>query len=370
MFRIMGFFLVFMALLLDVSCKRKCDCYSNVDRVVQKKEGALPWSVHKINMEGFLTLLKRVRHNEMFGFHTIPLNGSEAIVFLSADSRLFSIDIASGKVLDSLNLISILPQNDYYGVLIQKDTIHLLNQNRSIYYKYKMRFKESTFLIDSFNLGNRKEFDNCVTNLLIGRPAITYKWPFAWVQYSNLKKNNGLDNNAYIKINFLKKTIDKIIAYPECYKCCYQYLATSSLVVSPNGETITLFDYYDKLFVDLDGKRKGIFELTHDCRMRKYEESKSENLAYTRRYLENEEVNMGLFLLQNENLVAVKRNYKQSLSDLPTYSIFLFDSGHKLLFEKNIDHDLAGVPIIVPYKNGLLMINKKYNQGYYYAFEK
>lgn len=370
MVRQIGFFLVFIALLLHVSCKGKCDCYSNANRIGQTKERVLPWFTNKINMEGFLALLKRVRHSEIFGFHTIPQNGSEAIAFLSADSRLFSVDIASGKVLDSLDLKSILPQSDYYGVLIQKDTIHLLNQNRSIYYRYKMDFKQPPFLIDSFNLGSRNGFDNCVINLLIGRPAITYKWPFAWVQYSNLKKDNGLDDNAYIKINFLEKTIDKIIAYPECYKCCYQYLATSSLIVSPRGETITLFDYYDKLFVDLEnGKRKGIFELTHDCRMRKYDESKSENLAYTRRYLENEEANTALFLLKNENLVAVKRNYKQSLSDPSTYSIFLFDSGYKLLFAKSIDHDLAVVPIIVPYKNGLLMVNKNYNQGYYYAFE-
>lgn len=88
-----------------------------------------------------------------------------------------------------------------------------------------------------------------------------------------------------------KKQLKKTIGYPKCFHFGSQYLPTSSFVIFKDSIKVCLFDYYDGLFVRASGADTDEhYWLTHKCEMVSYDRRKNKNIAYVRKYLENEEI--------------------------------------------------------------------------------
>lgn len=326
-----------------------------------------PWKISQIKLDSLSSLIRKEGYSPLFGFHLNTSGDSTWFTFLSKKDSIVRFEIEHNYKRSNINFNPIISSNEYYTSLIRGDTIHILNQKRNVYYQYRITISNEKKLIDSFDFGKNKMFKNCNVNLLVGKPGLTFKWPYVWFQYGHLRKKYYIDKKAYFKINLLDRTLKKVIDYPKCYYCCYQYLPTSSLIISDNNETVCVFDYYDKLFVSNETKQmEKIINIEHKCKMVAYDKTKERNLAYTKKFLENEEVNIGLFKLYNNQVILLKRNSKQKILDLPKYSIYLFDENYNQVFSEEINENLGDFPKVFEYKKGILLFNESLNTANYY----
>lgn len=357
--------------LISFGCKPNCDCYTK--KSVSKFQNliSMPWQVKQVRIDSLAKLIEDEKYDPVFGYHFENKKEEYKFYFLSKEKELIEFDISRSSEKRRVSVKNIFPFNGYYTVLIRNDTIHYLSQHNSTYYQYKVNSGSSIQVIDSFDLRKNVKFKNCTINLLVGRLGLVYKWPFIWVQYGHLRKRNFIDSKAYFKINMIDKSLEKVIDYPSCYHCSYQYLPTSSLTILADNSAVCLFDHYDQIFVNpSNGAINESINLIHRCEMETYNKEKKHDLAYTRKYLENAEANIGLLNISDRYLVAIKREKKESLSNKPVHSIFVFDMNYRQIYSEEIPYSLGRSPVFFNSENGIVLFNDSLNKAYFYDFKR
>lgn len=360
--------LLIIAIFLFTSCKENCDCYDDkpTDEITNESDSV--WMRREIKLDSLKKTLMLLSYDPLIGLQSVGPQ-YELIYYLSKDKRLIAINLESGVKKYDVSIKSLLPANGVYSLFLRHDTLHILNINRNVYSRYHFLHDTMAMLVDSINMTNYKEFKNCAINLIPGRPALIYRQPYVWIQYAHLKRKNFIDSKAYLRLDLRTKTLDKVIAYPACYHCSYQYLATSTLAISEKGNAFCLFDYYDQIYkLHQDSSKGRASKLLHKCEMKGYQKGKSNNLAYTRKFLQNEETNWGIVVMPGQNIVALKRNKKNSLQERSFYSMFLFNESLEQIHSEKIMEYIGESPFFLNYKNGFLLINDSVTQSFFYEF--
>ncbi|GEM_PF-3023888 len=253
---------------------------------------------------------------------------------------------------------------------MSSDTLFTIQwKDRTYLKRYRLNEGQGLQLVDSVDFGTYPEFKNCNLSFVIGKRGLLYKYPYLYFQYSHSKNDNYLDDKAFARFNVVDKSLTKIINYPSCYYCSYIYLATGNIAVSGNAEPVVLFDYYDALIPET---KQGYIEyplrhsVSRPCAMFGYDESKKGNIAYVRRYLNKNELNMALIPTKQGNWVALQRLARNSFYEKPVYQVYVFNNSFKQLSVDTIHYKLSHDPFIAPYKDGFITINDSLNKIIYY----
>lgn len=369
-------FLFFCAIIFFYGCKKKCDCY-NIDNKTASNKSIIerPWQLTEIHTDSLSKLVYNNKYNGRFGLHLFRKDGTYFFAFLSKSGKLTQFDFDSNKVKKSIDVSNTLSVKDFYSALFINDTLYFINTSfikgsENFYRKYILKDDGSVNLQDSLNISGELNCKNCdVYSKPLGQ-GMAYQYPYLILRYGNSKTKNFIDSKVFLKINLEQKSIQRIVDYPDCYRCSFIYDRDVSVIFNNNGLIISLFNQYDKLFLFEPGANKSkSFSFGHDCKLRTFDESKEMNLAYVRKYLENGERNITLLNISNKYYVALKRLAKNSLAEKSSYSLFVFDSSFKQVYSEVIQHPVF-TPGIFNYKNGFLMFNDSLSKAYYYDFKK
>lgn len=348
-----------------------CDCYIDSPPTAFQNSGIKPWTVKSFEAFDLRATLIRTGFNPMYGWVVNETQRGSFLTFLTDHRVLESYCIETAKFDTALSLEKIPGMDGAFVTLFQGDTLHVISQSDARYSRYLISHKAVTIL-DTFDLGHKRALKNAMISFIVGRQGMAYQFPLVFLKYGvHSERTNFIDRSAYLAFNIQTKSIEKLIPYPTCFYCSGTYLPTSTFVPNPPGGLVVVFDYIDSLyFYDHGGKllfSKPILHPPGDtCTRVTFQRSKSHNLAYIRKYISKNEVNIFLGKTSSE-FISIQRMGKANLHQKDAFQVFVFDSAGNQIYTEKLPSNLKS---FVGYKNGFLGLNDSANRILYYDFTK
>lgn len=353
------------------SCNRSiCNCYNDgTEKISSKSKDSILWKTTEIDTKPIRSLVKNLQADEVFGLYLYARqNGDYYFTFLSSADSIVFINLAKQESFDAVSYKENIKQGNSCNILFENDTLHFVDLGSKKYFRYALANDFLLTKIDSVDL--TPSLTDCYLMTRPNAQALAYSYPCIYIPYGHNKKASFIDSKAFLRVDVRTKKIEKIADFPDCFRCSYIYDAHSSIRANRDGSIVYLFNKFDKLFSLRPGEKKSTtYNLDHLCAFEAFDKKKEQNLAYVRKYLDNEEKNLSLFNVLNKYTVVVKRNAKKLLADKNTYSMYVFDSVFNQVATKQIEHPVFS-PCIYEYKNGILIFNDSLNKAYYYDFKK
>lgn len=188
----------------------------------------------------------------------------------------------------------------------------------------------------------------------------------------NIKKN-FVDNFSLLEV---KKRDDKNVFVkskmyhnPLRYKKGFEYNPDVELIHLGDNIAFYGFQFYDSLYLtDLtSGKLLRSVVLSKNHNFENYDVDKSLDLAYVKKFLVLEEMNIH-FIALNNSLLVVKRLQRESISQKQIFLYYIIDKNLKIKYCDYLDENV-NVNFIVPFKNGFAAYDKNLLNFKYYEVE-
>ena len=355
---------VAIASLLFNSCtNRECDCYTNKDTVTHVL-AKIPVKKTEGNSTHISKITQSSSVNLAYGFHLTQHNNQYYLSWLDTLKILHfaPLEPNSPPLVDSI--FRTLQLSKYFSIQQINDTIHYVDLIKKKYIQLLIAPYTKGKCISSSYFG-KKIPKNFLLYNNPGMPSLYFVNQTLFIPYQHQRKKYFIDNKAFIKINLGTNEIETTVDYPDCYHCNYVYEQGSFLAFDQEGKWYCLFRKYDKVLSETQNIKKRWHRLEHRCQFTKFDKSKEMNLSYIRKYLENEEENKRILMINNKYFVIIKRLFKKSLNDASDYLVFILDQDFRLLNQFKTDQGINPMAIF-PYKNGFIIFSTDFKKYIYY----
>lgn len=351
---------------LAESCGRPvCSCYNQEDKPVPVGEtNAMRYEpvVSDVSAIRGQILLKGA--DAMFGFHITTVRDSGLLFFRSKDDSLCLVSLLPPYSAKRLPLHPRMRRAAGYNVLIQHDSLHFVSLFEKKYFLFRF-----TAGFDALTVLDSVDLAGSLTNgYLCTKPegqAMAFSFPYVYMPWGLNNTHNYTGPRAFLRVSLLTKKAEQAGEYPACYRCSDVYDIHCSLRQKRDGSLVYLFNAYDGLFSLSDGNSRQESFIRHACRFEDFDKSREQNLAYIRKRESNGERNVALLNIADRYMVAVKREYRESLKDSARYTLYIFDSAWQQKAAWHLSHPVF-IPCIFEYGKGFVAFNDSMNKMYYY----
>ncbi len=359
---------LFFVALSFIECKSPaCNCYAQKSDKEFINEGDSIFHIHEISRQ---KLAIPVKSSVFFGAQLAFLDDQYYVVILTETKDLKFIGLGNNDTVKTISVKGKWPvhYNRRFSAFFLKDTLHVVDISRAMYYQCKLSFTEGLTISDSINIRPLLKNKNRFIAVKAMGKGINYNFPYLYLPYIRLGKKNSIEKNAILRVDCINKTAETIVSYPDCYHCSGIYERNLSLVTTYDASTVVVFDKDDELRKNnKEGELIQKAELVHSCKMIPFDMKKVKNLAYVNRELVLGEKNIALLNIQDKFFAVVKRYLKKSYDEKDKFGLYIFDNDLRQVYAGEINHSLSA-SAIWEYKNGFLLFSSNLSAVYYYEF--
>ncbi len=301
------------------------------------------------------------------GFHFIHREDRDFLAFVASNhTDLIIQDIFNGEV-TKVDMGKWLERKYRYNLLIQNDTIHIINADKFTYAAIQF---DTGFRVQEIYRFDLKEYLSVSGYFLNSHvfidKKIAFTYPYLVIPYGKTGRHNGMDDKLSLRFDVVRRSVKKMFKYPQKYYSCDIQDPYPILSGTSDGRVIAAYMKDNTLFeLDVDHAtsttRDSVrFNSQYMC----YDRSLADNLAYTNKFDLNDECNVNL-ITTNSAIILIKDLRRDRKTEPLRTAILVFKNDFKCIGTffpgEHLDSRL-----IFPYKNGILAINSQRTKGYHY----
>ncbi len=180
---------------------------------------------------------------------------------------------------------------------------------------------------------------------------------------------NEQENINYLDLNSLIYSISdknkKVGIYPKGFVKGFLPKRNTFFSLDTNKSMYLIRSYSDSIYrIDYEGNILTRGSLSKCNQFRKYTNKDLTDLIYLRKYIAENDQNLAIDIINNKNIVVLRKNAQKKVTDSVTYQVIILDMNLNLLHRQMMPFNI--IPTIFPLGNNIIFFSTKLDELYIY----